>query len=92
MYREEVIKDGFPTRMEMLDALYDSNRNYETKEFLQTYIVCYHQYNGKTYKYVSHATIQDPEALKRYIESQNGIDLYIDSKDPGNYYFDLPSA
>ena len=76
--------------MEMLDALHDSNRNYKTKEVQQTYIVFYKQYNGSTLKFVSQATTQNADAVKRYIDRQKGIDLYIDPKNPENYYFDLP--
>jgi len=89
-YRQEVIHEGLPSRMEMLDALYDSNRNYKTQEIRQAYIVFYKQYNGKTYKFVSQATTQNADAVKRYIDRQMGIDLYIDPKNPTCYYFDLP--
>ena len=89
-YQKEIIKEGLPSRMEMLDALYDSNRNYKTQEIRQTYIVFYKQYNGKTYKFVSQATTQNADAVKRHIDRQKGIDLYIDPKNPTSYYFELP--
>jgi hypothetical protein len=89
-YQREIINEGLPSRMEMLDALYDSNRNYKAQEVQQTYIVFYKQYNGKTYKFVSQATTQNADAVKRYIDRQKGIDLYIDPMNPTNYYFDLP--
>lgn len=89
-YQQEIISDGLPSRMEMLDGLYDSNRNYKTQEIQQTYIVFYKQYNGKTYKFISNATTQNAETVRMYIDRQKGIDLYIDQKNPTNYYFDLP--
>lgn len=89
-YQKEIINDGIPSRIEMLDSLYDSNRNYKTEEIRQTYIVCYKNYGGKMYKFVSQATTQNEDVVKRYIDSQKGIDLYIDAKNPANYYFDLP--
>jgi hypothetical protein len=88
-YQQEIINEGLPSRMEMLDALYDSNRNYKTQEVQQTYIVFYKQYSGKTYKFVSQATTQNADAVRRYIDRQKGIDLYIDPKNPTSYYFDL---
>ena len=88
-YHNEIISDSTPSRTEMLDALYDSNRNYKTEEIRQTYIVYYKQYNGKNYKFISHATTQDPEVVKMFIDRQNGIDLYIDPANPEKYYFDL---
>ena len=89
-YQREIINERLPSRMEMLDALYDSNRNYKTQEVQQTYIVFYKQYNGNNYKFVSQATTQNPHAVKMYIDRLKGIDLYIDPKNPTNYYFDLP--
>jgi hypothetical protein len=89
-FRQEIINEGLPSRMEMLDALYDNNRNYKTQEVQQTYIVFYKQYSGKTYKFVSHATTQNTDVVKSYIDEQKGIDLYIDSKNPRIFYFDLP--
>jgi len=91
-YQQENINEGLPSRLEMSDALYDSNRNYKTQEVQQTYIVFYKQYGGKTYKFVSHATTQNADAVKRQIDHKNGIDLYIDPKNPTSYYFDLPDV
>ena len=76
--------------MEMLDALYDSNRNYKTHEVQQTYIVFYKQYAGRTYKFVSQPTTQNTEAVRMYTDRQKGVDLYIDRNNPANYYFELP--
>lgn len=72
-YQEEIIRDGFPSRMEMLDALYDDNRNYKSQEIRQTYIVLYKKYNGKMYKFVSRATGLDAVAVKMYIEKMRWI-------------------
>jgi hypothetical protein len=88
-YQQEIINEGLPSRMEMLDGLYDNNRNYKTQEIQQSYIVFYKQYNGKTYKFISQATTQNAETVKMYIDRQKGIDLYIDQKNPTNYYFDV---
>ena len=88
-YQQEIINDGFPTRIEMLDSLYDNNRNHKTELVQQTYIVYYKKYNDEMYKFVSHATSQNVDTLKRHIESQKGIELYIDPKNPTNYYFDF---
>lgn len=88
-FRQEIINDGFSSRKEMLDGLYDSNRNYKTQEIQQTYIVFYRHYNGQEYKFISQATTQNADALKMYIHERKGIDLFIDPKNPTKYYFDL---
>lgn len=89
-YQKEITNTGLPSRIETIDAFYDSNRNYKTEEILQTYIVFYKEYNGKMYKFISQATPQSSDAVKWYIEQQKGIDLYVDKNNPENYYFDLP--
>jgi hypothetical protein len=89
-YRQEIINEGLPSRLEMLDGLYDSNRSYKSEEVQQTYIVFYKEYNGKTYKFVSKPTRQNADTLRRYIDRHRGVDLYIDPKNPTSYYFDLP--
>lgn len=88
-FQQEIINDGIPSRIEMLDALYDGNRNYKTQEIQQTYIIFYKQYKGKSYKFVSPAINQNEDVIKRYIDTQKGVDLYIDPINPANYYFDL---
>lgn len=89
-YRQKIINSGLPSHIEMPDALYDSNRNQTTREVEQTYIVFYKQYSGKTYKFVSQVTTQNADAVKRYMDRQKGIDLFIDPKNPTSYFFELP--
>ena len=88
-YQQEVVNEGLPSRMEIIDGLFDSNRNYKTQEIQQTYIVFYKQYDGIEYKFISQAMTQTIDAVKMYIDRQKGLDLYIDSKNPTKYYFDL---
>ena len=89
-YQQEIINEGLPSRMEMLDKVYDSNHNYKTRDVQQTYIVFYKQYHNKTYKFVSQPTTQNADAVRLYIDRQKGVDLYIDRNNPANYYFELP--
>lgn len=88
-YQQEIINEGMPSRIEMIDGLFDSNRNYKTQEIQQTYVVFYKQYNGMEYKFVSQPTALNVEAVKMYLDRLKGVDLYIDPKKPTNYYFDL---
>jgi hypothetical protein len=87
-YQEENINTYFATRIEMVDGLYDSNRNYKIREIQQTYIVYYKKYRNITYKFVSQAVSQSADTLKSYIDKQ-GVVLYVDRTNPKNYYFDL---
>lgn len=88
--QQEIVKEGLASRMEMLDGLYNTNRNNKTQEIQQTYIVFYKKYNNNLFKFISQTTTQSPESVKRYIDGNKGIDLYIDKENPTNYYFDLP--
>lgn len=89
-YQKEIINDGLPSRTEMLDAIYDGNRNFRTEVIQQTYIVYYKKYNGKNHKFTSQASFMDVDSVKIHIHRNKGIDLYIDPKNPNCYYFDLP--
>jgi len=89
-YQKEIANNNWPSEIQMLDSIYDDNRNYKTKEIRQTYIVFYKEYGGKTFKFVSSATSQNVDAVKDYIDRQGGITLYIDPNNPTVYYFDFP--
>ncbi|HEX2608257.1 MAG TPA: hypothetical protein VHK91_12800 [Flavisolibacter sp.] len=91
-YYKEVLLEGFPSRVKILDSLYDDNRNYKTQYVVQTYIVFTKQFNTKTYKFISQPTTQTKESVKLYLENEMGIDLYIDTTNPENYYFDWPAS
>ena len=88
-YQQEINNEYLPSRMELMNGLYDGNRNYKTEEIQQTYIVFKKKYEGVEYKFVSQATTQNIETVKMYIDRQNGVDLYVDPQNPKNYYFDL---
>lgn len=91
-YQQEIIQDRLPTRIEMVDALYDGNRNYKTETIQQTYILFQKKYGDTTFKFVSQSTGKDPDILKKYVDNQKGVDLYIDTHNRKNYHFDLPFA
>ncbi|MCG7857531.1 hypothetical protein MD537_11145 [Flavihumibacter sediminis] len=88
-YLQEIVKEGLPSSIELIEGLNNSNRNYKTEEVIQTYILFMKEYNGKMYKFISDATTMDAYDVKRYIDSQKGIDLFIDSNNPTKYYFDF---
>lgn len=85
---EEIFNEE-PYLSEIIDGLYDSNRNYKTKEIQQTYIIYYKQYEGVNYMFISQASTQSIDSVKIYLDTQKGVDLYIDPKNPTNYYFDF---
>ena len=89
-FKEEIVNDSIPSRIEMLDAHSSTDRNYKTAEIHQTYIVFLKKYGGLTYKFISQPTTQSSEVLRMYIDKNRGIDLYIDRQNPTNYFFDLP--
>ncbi|MFC4263974.1 hypothetical protein ACFOWM_13875 [Ferruginibacter yonginensis] len=89
-FYQEIINEAIPNKIEILDSVYDSNRNYKTQEIIQTYIVFYKEYNGKTYKYISKATIQNISRVKNLFERQKGFNLFIDPNNPTRYYFEFP--
>jgi len=89
-YQEEVVDDGYPSRIEMVDGVFAPDRNHKTRQVQQTYIVFLKSYGGKIYKFISQPTSQDAFYLKRWLDENKGVDLYIDPENPRNYHFDLP--
>jgi hypothetical protein len=89
-FQQEVISDGLPSQTEMLESLFDKNRNYKTENVVQTYIVYYKKYNGVEYKYISEPTSASAVELSILIDNLKGVDLYIDKNNPVIYVFQLP--
>jgi hypothetical protein len=89
-YRHELISADIPSRLEMMDSLFDSNRNHKTQDIEQTYLVYHHPYRGKMYKFISQPISKSEVAVRQYIDADNGVNLYIDSQNPNRYYFEIP--
>jgi DNA-binding ferritin-like protein len=88
-FQQEATTSAFPSRMEMLDSLGGRTTNIIT-EIQQTYIVLYRTYGDRTYKFTSRAMAQDTLTIKRYMETNGSINLYVDRTNPTQYFFDLP--
>jgi hypothetical protein len=75
------------SRIQMIDALYDPNRNYSDNKRTVTYIIYNHKISGAVEKFVSHPFSIDATTLKYYV-SENKIVLYVDRFDRKQYFFD----
>ena len=89
-WQQEKVNDDLPGRIEMVDGLFAPDRNHKTEEVIQTYIVFYKQYGNKTFKFISQPTAQSEDVVRKYIDKQGEIYLYVDRQNPANYFFDLP--
>lgn len=76
------------SRIKMIDALYDQNRNYSDNKRTVTYIIYKHKNGGAVDKFVSHPFSIDATTLKYYV-SENKIVLYVDRFDRKQYFFDV---
>jgi len=74
------------SRIQMIDALYDPNRNYTKNNSTITYIIYKHKNGDTLEKFVSQPFSVDNTMLKYYV-SQNKIALYIDRFDRTQYFF-----
>jgi len=90
-YFQDITNDDWFNRTRTFDDLYDNNRNYKTREVLQTYIVYNKIINGVAYTFVSDGRSISREAMRQFLQLQRGIDLYIDKNNPAIYMFDLPN-
>lgn len=78
---------GF-SRTQMIDALYDPNRNHSDNKTTVTYIIYQHNHGDKVEKFVSQPFSIDQTTLKYYV-SKNKIVLYVDRWDRKQYFFDV---
>jgi hypothetical protein len=83
----EILGDSFPSRIEMIDGLYDPGRNSKTEKVIQTYIVFQAMIKGERYKFISHATSFDKNYVMRELEAGR-VSLLFNPKDPGKYKFE----
>jgi ABC-type transport system involved in multi-copper enzyme maturation permease subunit len=74
------------SRIQMIDALYDPNRNHTKNNSTITYIIYKHKNGDTLEKFVSQPFSVDNTMLKYYV-SQNKIALYIDRFDRTQYFF-----
>jgi hypothetical protein len=79
--------DNF-SRIQMIDALYDPNRNYTENDRTVTYIIYKHKNGDSVERFVSHPFPIDETTLKYYV-SNNKIALYVDRFDRTQYFFNV---
>ena len=76
------------SRIQMLDALYDANRNNSERATTVTYVIYKNQNGDKAEKFVSQPFPVEETMLKYYV-SNNNIVLYVDNNDRKQYFFDV---
>ncbi|MDH7462726.1 hypothetical protein QEG73_15645 [Chitinophagaceae bacterium 26-R-25] len=91
-YVQEITNDEMPGRTQMIDGLFASERNYQTQEIVQTYIVLQRKYDDRMLNFYSPPVTMSEESLRFYLSEANRIFLYIDKQNPRNYYFDFQNG
>lgn len=76
------------SRVQMIDALYDPNRNHIENNSTVTCIVYKHKNGDSVEKFVSQPFSIDETMLKYYV-SKNKIALYVDRFDRNRYFFNV---
>ncbi|MEO6720884.1 MAG: hypothetical protein ABIN67_10965 [Ferruginibacter sp.] len=86
-YYEEVTNSNF-SKAQQIDALYDSNRNYQQKYIEQSAIIFYHLSNDKKHRMTSQTFPFNAKTLTNYIELKR-LAVYISRFDKNIYAFEL---
>ena len=76
------------SKIQMLDALYDANRNNSERATTVTYIIYKNQNGDKAERFVSQPFPVEETMLKYYVYNNNII-LYVDKNDRKQYFFDV---
>ena len=90
-YYENVDKVGsLPSRVEMLDALYDDSRlTQSVKKSLSVLIYRKTDPSGKIFEFRSKVIELSREDVYRFIEQKKEGTLYVDERNWNRYYFDI---
>lgn len=76
------------SRVQIIDALYDPNRNHLENNSRVTYIVYKHKNGDNRERFVSQPYSMDDITLK-YYTSKNKVVLYVDKFDRTQYFFNV---
>jgi hypothetical protein len=89
-YFSEVESTGY-SMAHSADALYDPTRNVKTvRKWVSVLVYNDFIHRGKKFRLNSISIDMDKEAIKKIISSKvSSIDIYFDSNNPENHYFDL---
>lgn len=89
-YFEATSSDSFPTRIEMLDSLYNPNRSYEgTKKVISVLIYKYKDSTGKSMEFRSDSIEMPLETLRYILVNRKTTTIFFDKANWNRYYFDL---
>lgn len=88
-FQQEVVLDRFPSQAEAFGALLDEERAYRAETIRQTYVVVLRSFDGLPYKFISDPADLDESAARFRLEESGGA-LFINPKNPHDYYFELP--
>jgi|GEM_PF-1600202 len=91
-YVQDITDNRTPTRTQMIDGLFAPERNYQSREIVQTYIVLQREYDGRIFNFYSNPVAMSEESLRFYLSEANRFFLYIDRQNPRNYYFDFQNG
>ncbi|MBV4359664.1 hypothetical protein [Pinibacter aurantiacus] len=89
---QQIGGDEMPDRAQMIDGIFAPERNYQAQETVQTYIRLQQEYDGRIFNFYSPPVTMGEESLRFYLSEANRIFLYIDRRNPRNYYFDFQNG
>lgn len=61
------------------------------EEGQQTRLLFTREFNGRMYTFMSEPANASADSVKKYLDDTSGVNLYVDPKNPANYYFDVYS-
>lgn len=88
-YYEEVENESFPTRTQMIDALYRSNQNANSVKREVSVLLYKHQdENGSIVTYRTNPINMQPDLIRYNMLKQEKAVIYVDPVNEANYFFD----
>lgn len=84
------VDNGYPTRIEAWDALYDNERNYRQEKRVVSVLICRdYSFKGALVQLKSEPLHMSESFIKSKLQHQKKITIYLKPGDVATQYFDL---
>lgn len=89
-YYETIDQDDIPSRVDMLDALYDENRLHkQTRKVVSVIVYRYTDLSGKTIEFRTEPIYLELVNLRFLLEQKKQGVIYYDAANLNRYYFEV---
>lgn len=86
---QDAVPDSMPSRIEILDSLYDQDRNNRQINVSESILVYDYKYGNQSIQFRSEKIIVPLISLQFRLDQRISTSVYYDPNNPSKYFFDL---